>query len=741
MRAMRWLLTVLAVAIASPALAQPIDRHALVTRHNVTLSSIDPHAPLMLGNGNLGFTADITGLQTFPEQYSPISSLLTMAQWAWHSFPNPKGYKESDGLVMVPVPGRGEQPYPWIRDWSEIEKRPALQWLRENPHRFSLGRLSLMLLRRDGTQAAFSDLSATRQTLDLWSGALTSSFVFDGQPVTVETRVHPTRDMVMVSIRSPLVAQGRIGVDVRYPGVSAKLNPDPSDWSHGDTHTTRIVEQQPGRLIAERTLDATRYYSAIGVPGGSITRTGPHGFRVLRHTGDRIDVTASFERTRREPGAFEVAPVTQHWRNYWTQSGAVDFSGSTDPRAPELERRVVLSQYLAAINQAGEYPPQEEGLFSNSWNGKFHLEMPIFHAGHWASWGQPELLERSLGWYLEMLPQARQLARRHGVTGAWWSKMTGPNGWNSPSTVNPFIMWQQPHPIYLAELVWRTRGDRATLTKYAEMVEQTAQLLASWPRREGDRYVLGPPIIPVQENHPPLTTVNPAFELEYYRWALGTAQRWRERRGLARNSEWDRVIAGLAPPPERDGLYLPVETEPDFWRTTTSPECSRHATPPRCLNRDHPSFLMAYGLIPGRVDPAMMRRTLAATEAHWDLRQTWGWDFPVIAMTAARLGDPEAAVDWLFRDLPNNRWGASGMTPRVHLEEEKQLVGPAAASAGIGPDGPGFARAAETYFPSNGSLLLAVGMMAAGWDGSSGIAPGFPRQGWKVRSEGIRQLP
>ncbi len=108
---------------------------------------------------------------------------------------------------------------------------------------------------------------------------------------------------------------------------------------------------------------------------------------------------------------------------------------------------------------------------------------------------------------------------------------------------------------------------------------------------------------------------------------------------------------------------------------------------------------MAYGLIGGRVDPETMRRTLRATEADWDLRQTWGWDFPVIAMTAARLGEPEQAVDWLFRDLPNNHWGVSGMTPRVHLEAEKRLIGPAGSVAGPGPDGPGYARAAETYFP------------------------------------------
>jgi len=729
------------LTLAAPAPAQPIDRHALVTRHNVVLTRIDPHAPLMLGNGSLGFTADITGLQTFPEQYSPLAPLLTMAQWAWHSFPNPNGYAEADGLVAVPVPGRGEQLYPWIRDWSEVERRPALKWLRENPHRFSLGRIGLALLRQDGSRARFADIAGPRQQLDLWSGTLASSFVFDGAPVSVETRVHPDRDMVMVSIRSPLVATGRIGLEVRYPGVSPRINPDPSDWTSADAHRTRVLARSPDGLELERTLDAARHYSAIGAPDATIAETGPHRFRIFARHGDRLTVTVSFDSERLAPGTHDAAATARHWHRYWSNGGMVDFSGNSDPRAKELERRVILSQYLAAINQAGALPPQEEGLFSNSWNGKFHLEMHPLHAAHWAVWSRPELLERSLAWYVRTLPRAREVARRHGVEGAWWTKMSGPEGRNSPSTVNPFIMWQQPHPIYMAELVWRARRDRATLDRYAELVEQTARLLASWPRREGGRHVLGPPIIPVQENHPPLATRNPAFELEYFRWGLETAQRWHERRGLPREARWDEVIAGLAPPPQRDGLYLPAETAPDFWSTAMSPACSRRATAPSCLNRDHPSFLMAWGLIGGsRTDPRTMRRTLRATEAHWDLRQTWGWDFPMAAMTAARLGQREQAVEWLLRDLPNNRWGVSGMTPRVHLEGETQLVGPAAGQARAGPDGPGFARAAETYFPSNGSLLLAVAMMSAGWDGSQGPAPGFPK-GWKVRAEGVRPVP
>ena len=113
----------------------------------------------------------------------------------------------------------------------------------------------------------------------------------------------------------------------------------------------------------------------------------------------------------------------------------------------------------------------------------------------------------------------------------------------------------------------------------------------------------------------------------------------------------------------------------------------------------------------------------------------------MIAMTAARLGEPEQAIDWLFADRKNNKWGPTGMTPRVHLESHaSDFVPPSAGAGGVdatNPDGPGYRRAAETYFPSNGSLLMAVGLMAAGWEGSTGIAPGFPKKGWHVRVEGL----
>ena len=92
----------------------------------------------------------------------------------------------------------------------------------------------------------------------------------------------------------------------------------------------------------------------------------------------------------------------------------VDFSNCKDSRAQELERRVVLSQYLMAVNCSGTVPPQETGLTYNSWYGKFHLEMHWWHASHFPLWGHPELLKRSISWYSKAYPNAKNIAEQIG---------------------------------------------------------------------------------------------------------------------------------------------------------------------------------------------------------------------------------------------------------------------------------------------------------------------------------------
>ena len=75
-----------------------------------------------------------------------------------------------------------------------------------------------------------------------------------------------------------------------------------------------------------------------------------------------------------------------------------------------LERRVVLSQYLMRVNYAGDFPPSETGLTHITWYGKHNSEMYFWHAAQFYQWGHPELLERGLGWYREILPRAQAAA-------------------------------------------------------------------------------------------------------------------------------------------------------------------------------------------------------------------------------------------------------------------------------------------------------------------------------------------
>lgn len=281
-----------------------------------------------------------------------------------------------------------------------------------------------------------------------------------------------------------------------------------------------------------------------------------------------------------------VLAAQNHWQAFWQSGAALDFSGCTDPRALELERRVTLSQYLCALNCAGSMPPQETGLVCNSWYGKFHLEMHFWHAAHFAAWNRLPLMEKSLGWYQKILPLAQQNATRQGYRGARWPKMVDFAGADSPSSVGPFLIWQQSHPLYFAELCHRQRPTRETLEQLRDLVFKTAEFMASYALwdEENRRYVLGPAMIPAQESYGAQreTNLNPPFELAYWHWALGIAQEWREALGLERETHWDHVREHLARPPIRDGIYPAIET------------------PPYLVRRDHPSMLAALGVLPDR---------------------------------------------------------------------------------------------------------------------------------------------
>jgi len=657
--------------------AAGIDRRAVVSRHNPTVRSFDPRSPLSVGNGEFAFTADPTGLQTFSQLYDAAMPLCTMAQWGWHTAPG----KPAGDLRLEPFDTFGRKV--GYATGSNGQK-PLFDWLRENPHRLHLGRIGFAI--DDPSEATLEG-----QTLNLWTGVLHSEFQWRGRRIVVETCCHPELDLIAVTVRG-----GRLPVRFDFPYGSGAMNA--ADWQHPEKHGTVEGARGSHRLDLSRTLDGDGYTVSIGwVNQAGCARAGEHRF-VLTPAEDALDFVCRFGKapagvptaapTAVPTAAETVAASRRHWAAFWSTGGAVDLGS-----ARELERRVVLSQYLTAIQCAGSLPPQETGLTCNSWYGKFHLEMHYWHAAHFAVWGRAPLLERSLGWYSRILPSAREKARGQGYAGARWPKMTAPDGRDSPSPIGPLLIWQQPHPIILAELCYRAHPNAGTLARYRDIVFASADFMASYAHWEasGQRYVLGPPVIPAQENHPPRETWNPTFELEYWTDALETGQRWREGLGLAREPKWEAVRTKLAALPVKDGVYLAHENCPQTFTER---------------NRDHPSMLYALGVLPGhKVDRETMRRTLQKVRQEWRWADAWGWDFPAVAMTAASLGLPDAAAEIPLMDTPKNTW-----LPNGHNWQRANL---------------------PLYLPGNGGLLLAVAHMAR--------TCGFPKP-WNARWEGLAPL-
>jgi hypothetical protein len=366
------------------------------------------------------------------------------------------------------------------------------------------------------------------------------------------------------------------------------------------------------------------------------------------------------------------AAAAAHWEQFWTTGGAIDLAASSHPQAREFERRIVLSQYNTALHCAGPMPSQETGLLFNSWNGKSHLEMHWWHSAHFVAWDRFPLFERSLAYYEKILPQAREIAQRQGFSGARWPKMVGPDGKDSPSPVGPLLIWQQPHPIHFAELCYRHQRDRLMLERWYTIVEETAAFMASYAHLADSRYVLGPPMKTVSENADTLTTINPTFELAYWRFGLSVAQQWRERLGQPRNARWDEVLSKLSPLPTQDGCYLMQEGMTDTYTK---------------WNWEHPALVMPTAMLPPEFyDRETMRRTIRKVMETWQWDRAWGWDFGVAAAAAARVGEPELAINALLIDSPKNRYHPNG-----HNYQRENLT---------------------AYLPGNGSLLAAVAIMA-----------------------------
>ena len=765
-------LTIHAAEPSASAGNSRIDRHAVVSRHNITWNEVSARLPL--GNGEFCFGADGTGLQTF--------SGNSMSHWGWHSFPLPEGWTAD----RVPATGTFQKGRNTGGDQFPPGTEAIRKWMFDNPHIMNLGRLRLT--RREGRALVPDDIKDQDRNLDLWTGVQSSHFRIGGQGVQVVTCVHPQLDMVVVRIESPLVASGELEVALDFPYPSLTNSSWVGDFGRTEGNATLATLEGKQRINFVRRVDAATYHAAIQVEKGCTLRMPEAGaapkklmvtraeygtdkkwadvtssiaaqvkdgrilqlvnFRTMNadpapgmakrlkvmYTLDGVEakaevpdnqrlclpadvgnsymVLASGTRTMTLVCAFSATPLPsllpsfqetrtaseKRWESFWKSGGAMDLSASKDQRWKELERRIVLSQYLMGAMSAGSWPSSENGLLGIAgWRGQFHMEMTWWHLAHYALWDRWDCADKALGCYHRFTPAAQQLAAQLGYKGLKWQKSVGPEGRSAPWVGNQVLLWKQPHPIFFAELEYRLRPTLATLDKWADIVEGTAEHMADYPTRDEKTgiYHLSPVMPPSEQG----ITRDAVFDLAYWRWGLDTAQQWRQRRGLARQPHWDEVRRSLTPLPVVVGCFV----HSCEWTDTYT----RRAW-------EHPDPVGVLGMLPpiDGVDSRIARHTVAKVWQTWDWKRVWGWDFPWMAMAAARTGQPQIAVDALLKSSPRNEYSIEGIN-------------------------------GGWYLPGNGGLLYAVAMMAAGWDGApQRSSPGFPDDGsWVVKWEGLKKAP
>ncbi|MCJ7447322.1 MAG: hypothetical protein MUO72_06515 [Bacteroidales bacterium] len=696
-----WFIPATIILLISCSKNPVIDRFSLVTRHNIENSVIDSLNSLTVGNGEFAFTVDITGLQTFPEFYSKGISLGTMSNWGWHTGPNPENFKLSDNYRTYDVHGR---PVEYIRQISageDTRKAAASAWLRANPHRIHLGMIGLQINRKDGSEIDIDDMKNPVQKLNLWTGEIDSRFTVDEIPVQVRTVCHPDLDVISVRISTELIAEKRLKIKIHFPlGVST---PNSYDFNEPDKHYTGILSDENDETLFERVQDNDRYFVKVKHKNAGISKASQHLYFIEPAQTDSIfEFSCCFSKTMINQKTDDFSMVEEanrkSWEEFWSGGGAVDFSKCTDPRASELERRVILSQYLTKVQCSGSLPPAETGLTYNSWFGKFHLEMHWWHAVHFALWQREQVLEKQMKYYFNIFDKARQTAQHQGYEGVRWPKMVGPDGRESPSTVGTYLIWQQPHFIFFAELLYKNAVNKEeVLKKYGNLVFATADFMSSyaWFDSTGNRYILGPVLIPAQERLRLESTINPAFELVYWYWGLKTAQEWRRRLNLDPVPEWADITEKISSLAVQDGLYLCSEDTKDSYIN------------PRYMS-DHPIVSGIFGVLPETrlVDRDILGNSLDTIMKKWNWRSTWGWDFPMLAMSAASIGRAEQAIDFLLMDAPKNRYLLNG-----HNYQDARLA---------------------IYLPGNGGLLTAVAKMC--------VSDQFPHNGkWKVKWENLNK--
>ena len=762
---------------AAAADDSPIDRHALVTRHNIQWN--DAAGQIPLGNGEFCFNADGTGLQTFGGN--------SMSHWAWHSFPLPAGVTEKE----VPPTGTFQKGRNKGGDVFAPDKQAIRTWMYDNPHVMNLGRIRFCKANR--AELKPKEISGLVRTLDLWSGVQTSDYQIDGQPVHVETSVDPKLDAVVVRIESPLLSRGDLQVAMDFPYPSLKSGAWIGDFSSREDNKTTTTMRGESRADFTRVVDDSTYHVSLAWPAGcqfaAPEKMAAPKKIVVQHAeygnGEHsLDVTGKIA-DRIAKGELSITPDYK-WLGDPAPGHAkrlkLKFTSDGDEQSVEVAdnetftmggeqspNQFVLSargsqrlEFVCAFSQAPlstELPKVAESVENTAthwkqfWSTGGAIDLSGSKDERWQE------LERRI-----VLSQYQMAAQSNGSFPSAEVGLMGIDPWRGQFHME-MVWWHLAHYALWDrwQMADKALGVYQRFTPAARaLAEQLDYKGLKWPKSVGPEGRsapwIGNQVLLWKQPHPIFFA-----ELDYRlhptpetlkKWSgivFGTAEHMADYATLDAKSG----IYSLDPdmPPSEKAVWSNTPFDLAYWgwgldqaqlwrermglaRNKHWDEVRNHLAPLPVSDgvfidhpgskdtytrnaSGHPDPIGVYGMLPSNkdVDPATAHRTVLKLWSSWNWDDTWGWDCPWMAMAAARTGEPQIAVDALLKPSGRNQFDQRGIN----------------STGGPCP-----------YLPGNGALLYAAAMMAAGWDGAPADkhAPGFPDDGsWVVKWERLKKAP
>jgi hypothetical protein len=129
------------------------------------------------------------------------------------------------------------------------------------------------------------------------------------------------------------------------------------------TTSTIIKSGSDIETLFERKQDNDFYYVKVYHENARLKVYDKHLFYLEPQADTVLEFSCHFIREISDENTDSFNMVDEaskkSWSLFWTTGGAIDLSECTDTRAFELERRIILSQYLTRIQCSGSLPPAE----------------------------------------------------------------------------------------------------------------------------------------------------------------------------------------------------------------------------------------------------------------------------------------------------------------------------------------------------------------------------------------------